>query len=94
MNDRHDVIRVREKQREVSPISQGRPPGSPGLGALGPGVTESGISEEFPLYGFRSLYGATKLASELMLLEYINAFHINGFVNRCGVIAGPWQSDR
>ena len=56
-----------------------------------PGINEKGISEEFPLYGFRSLYGATKLASELMLLEYINAFNINGFTNRCSVITGPWQ---
>src|SRR5262249_30443280 len=30
-----------------------------------PGVSAAGISERFPLYGNRSLYGATKLAAEL-----------------------------
>lgn len=56
-----------------------------------PGVTPAGISEEFPLKGARSIYGATKLASELMLEEYHEAFGLRTLVNRCGVIAGPWQ---
>jgi CDP-paratose 2-epimerase len=35
------------------------------------GVSSAGITEDFPLSGARSLYGTTKLASELMLEEYI-----------------------
>src|SRR5690606_33259517 len=56
-----------------------------------PGVSREGISEAFPLTGARSLYGATKLASELFVEEYAAAFGLRTIVNRCGVIAGPWQ---
>ena len=49
------------------------------------------IGVDFPLKGFRSMYGATKLASELLLLEYVNMYGLKGVINRCGVIAGPWQ---
>ena len=56
-----------------------------------PGVSPQGISEDFPLGGTRSIYGATKLASELLIAEYHEAFGVRTFVNRCGVIAGPWQ---
>lgn len=55
------------------------------------GVSQRGISEEFPLKGVRSLYGTTKLASELLLQEYIDAYGIRGVINRCGVLTGPWQ---
>lgn len=55
------------------------------------GVLEKGINEEFPLGKTRSLYGATKLASEFMLQEYIETYKIRGIINRCGVITGPWQ---
>jgi len=55
------------------------------------GISKKGISEEFPLDGYRSFYGATKLASELILKEYIAAKKIRGVINRCGVLAGPWQ---
>ncbi len=62
---------------------------------LGPqeirGASESGISEEFPVRGGRSLYGATKYSSEVILQEYVNSFGVNSVVNRCGVVAGPWQ---
>lgn len=56
-----------------------------------PGVTTAGINEEFPLAGPRSIYGATKLASELLVDEYREAFGLRTLINRCGVIAGPWQ---
>ena len=55
------------------------------------GFSSEGISEEFPLEGPRSLYGASKLCSELILEEYISMYGISGVINRCGVIAGPWQ---
>ena len=56
-----------------------------------PGVSEYGFSEDFPLAGIRSLYGATKLCSELMIQEYIAAYDLKGVINRCGVLTGPWQ---
>jgi|TARA_Y100000310_G_scaffold345350_1_gene464014 CDP-paratose 2-epimerase len=55
------------------------------------GVTSNGISETFSLDGPKSLYGATKLASELIIQEYIDMYGINAVINRCGVIAGPCQ---
>src|SRR3954453_16928734 len=56
-----------------------------------PGVSAAGISEDFPLDGARTLYGATKLAAELLICEYAAGFGLRAVVNRCGVIAGPWQ---
>ena len=55
------------------------------------GSSAEGIAENFILTGNRSLYGATKLASELMIAEYHALFGISTIINRCGVIAGPWQ---
>jgi CDP-paratose 2-epimerase len=55
------------------------------------GVSERGISERFPLAGARTLYGATKLAAELLITEYAAAFGLKTVVDRFGVIAGPWQ---
>jgi CDP-paratose 2-epimerase len=56
-----------------------------------PGASPEGIAEDFPLDGARSLYGMTKLAGELMVTEYADAYGIRTVINRCGVIAGPWQ---
>jgi CDP-paratose 2-epimerase len=56
-----------------------------------PGVSARGISEDFPLTGARTLYGTTKLAAELLIEEYRAAFGLRAAVDRCGVIAGPWQ---
>ncbi|MBI3392617.1 MAG: NAD-dependent epimerase/dehydratase family protein [Nitrospirae bacterium] len=56
-----------------------------------PGVSSEGIAEGFSLEGSRSLYGATKLASEIILREYVDMYGLRAVVNRCGVIAGPWQ---
>jgi CDP-paratose 2-epimerase len=56
-----------------------------------PGVGPAGISEEFPLDGARTLYGATKLAAELLIEEYRASLGVPAVIDRCGVIAGPWQ---
>jgi CDP-paratose 2-epimerase len=55
------------------------------------GAGEHGISEEFPLSGARSLYGMTKLAAELMVEEYGDAYGIRYAIDRCGLLTGPWQ---
>lgn len=59
-----------------------------------PGVSSDGISENFPIGKVRTLYGATKLASELIIHEYINNYGIRSVINRCGTIAGSWQFGR
>ncbi|MBU4198347.1 MAG: NAD-dependent epimerase/dehydratase family protein [Verrucomicrobia bacterium] len=55
------------------------------------GMTSSGITEEFSTQAPVSLYGATKLASECLALEYGSAYDLPVFVNRCGVLAGAGQ---
>jgi CDP-paratose 2-epimerase len=55
------------------------------------GVSPAGISEDFPLEGARTLYGATKLAAELLVEEYRSALGVPAVIDRFGVIAGPWQ---
>jgi CDP-paratose 2-epimerase len=55
------------------------------------GAGPAGIAEDFPLGGARTLYGATKLSAELLIEEYADAFGLRAAINRCGVIAGPWQ---
>jgi CDP-paratose 2-epimerase len=56
-----------------------------------PGVSAAGVSEEFPLGGARSLYGATKLSCEHILEEYADMYGLRYVIDRCGVITGPWQ---
>jgi CDP-paratose 2-epimerase len=55
------------------------------------GASPDGISEAFPLQGPRTVYGATKLAAELLIEEYRHTYGLRAVINRCGVIAGPWQ---
>jgi CDP-paratose 2-epimerase len=55
------------------------------------GVSTEGISEKFSAQQPISLYGATKLASEIMALEYGAAFDFPVWINRCGVLAGAGQ---
>lgn len=55
------------------------------------GVSSKGIAENFPLDGVRSLYGTTKLASELIIQEYNEFYKLPTVINRCGVLTGPWQ---
>jgi CDP-paratose 2-epimerase len=61
------------------------------LGAKIAGVSPAGIGETFPTRQPVSLYGATKLASETMALEYGHTFGFPVWVNRCGVLAGAGQ---
>ena len=55
------------------------------------GASSRGIAESFPLAGARTLYGATKFSAELLIEEYAATYGLNAVINRCGVIAGPWQ---
>ena len=58
------------------------------------GLTPAGLDEGFATTAPISLYGATKLASEALALEYGEAFGFPVFVNRCGVLAGAGQFGR
>ncbi|HVU16306.1 MAG TPA: NAD-dependent epimerase/dehydratase family protein [Candidatus Didemnitutus sp.] len=62
--------------------------------SLPAGASAAGIAEDFSTTAPISLYGATKLASEAMALEYGNAFGFPVFINRCGVLAGAGQFGR
>ena len=55
------------------------------------GASGAGVAESFPLAGARTLYGATKLASELLIEEYAVAYGVESAVVRFGVIAGAGQ---
>ncbi len=52
------------------------------------GVSAKGIDESFSTQAPISLYGATKLASEVLALEYAETYKLPVFVNRAGVLAG------
>jgi CDP-paratose 2-epimerase len=58
------------------------------------GLTEKGISELFPTTPPASLYGTSKRCSELLALEYAEAFGFPVWINRCGVLAGAGQFGR
>ena len=55
------------------------------------GVSQEGISEAFPTDSARSLYGASKLASELLVQEYAELYGLPAAITRCGVITGAGQ---
>jgi len=55
------------------------------------GASSKGLTEDFPLNGTRTLYGTTKLASELIIQEYVEMYGFRAIINRCGVITGSWQ---
>jgi CDP-paratose 2-epimerase len=63
-------------------------------GSLPTGLSAAGITEDFSTAAPVSLYGATKLASETMALEYGHAFGLPVWINRCGVLAGAGQFGR
>jgi CDP-paratose 2-epimerase len=56
-----------------------------------PGFSKLGIAEGFTLEGARSFYGTTKLAGEHLIQEYMLGYGMRALINRCGLIAGPWQ---
>ena len=55
------------------------------------GLSTEGIGSDFSTEAPVSLYGATKLASEVMALEYGAAFDFPVWITRCGVLAGAGQ---
>ena len=60
-------------------------------GLLPAGVTANGLGPDFSTQAPVSLYGSTKLAGEILALEYGEAFGFPVWINRCGVLAGAGQ---
>ncbi len=59
--------------------------------ALPAGASACGIAANFSTQAPISLYGSTKLACEIVALEYGLAFDFPVWINRCGVMAGAGQ---
>jgi len=79
----HLPVRTTGRRFEVDPA-----------GELPRALTPAGISEGFSTAAPVSLYGATKLASEQLALEYGSDFGFPVWINRCGVLAGGGQFGR
>lgn len=58
------------------------------------GITPLGVNESLGSISPISLYGSTKLASEVIALEYGETFGFPVWINRCGVLAGAGQFGR
>lgn len=59
--------------------------------SLPQGLSDEGVDESFSTEPPVSLYGSTKVASELLALEYGETFGFPVWINRCGVLAGAGQ---
>jgi CDP-paratose 2-epimerase len=59
--------------------------------AFSAGLGLAGVTESFSTTAPVSLYGATKLACEVLATEYAHRFGTPLFINRCGVLAGAGQ---
>ena len=78
----YDLLNRQEYREETTRFSPA---------AVRAGFGPAGVGLDFPMDGARSLYGATKLASEIMLQEYSRQYDLPAVITRCGVVAGPWQ---
>ena len=73
-------LRVKDQAFHIDPVA-----------LLPRGLTMNGIGLDFSTVNPVSLYGATKLVSEIMALEYGAAFDFPVWITRCGVLAGAGQ---
>lgn len=62
--------------------------------ALPTGLSACGVAESFSTAPPISLYGSSKLSSELLALEYGDSFGFPVWIDRCGVLAGAGQFGR
>ena len=49
------------------------------------------FDENNNLNGIKSLYGYSKITSEMLIEEYSYAFNLEYLIIRSGLITGPWQ---
>jgi CDP-paratose 2-epimerase len=77
---------------KVEPVAKAFRPDA--KSTLPAGISRAGVAEEFSTAAPISLYGSTKLASEVLALEYGETFRFPVWLNRCGVLAGAGQFGR
>lgn len=58
------------------------------------GISQLGLDERFSTAAPISLYGSTKLSSEIIACEYADKYKFPLWINRCGVLAGQGQFGR
>jgi len=75
-------LRLQSTNNAYTPLLSGNIPS---------GLSSNGVAESFPTTAPISIYGATKLSSEVLALEYANAFEFPIHIDRCGVLAGAGQ---
>jgi len=51
----------------------------------------SSVREDFNVENSKSIYGFTKLSSELLIKEYSYLHNIKYIINRVALVSGPWQ---
>jgi CDP-paratose 2-epimerase len=78
-------IQVESKANAFSPLENQEFP---------EGISRYGVAENFSTMAPVSLYGASKVASETLALEYGSTFGFPVWINRCGVLAGRGQFGR
>ena len=49
------------------------------------------VKENFNVENTKSIYGFTKLSSELLIKEYSYLYKIKYIINRVSLVSGPWQ---
>jgi len=49
------------------------------------------VREDFNVENSKSIYGFTKLSSELLIKEYSYLYNIKYIINRVALVSGPWQ---
>ncbi len=54
-------------------------------------VSNKSFNENSSVFGPKTIYGVTKLASEMFIEDFSYAFNMKYIINRCGVISGPLQ---
>jgi len=54
-------------------------------------ISNKSFNENSSIFGPKTIYGVTKLASEMFIEEFSYAFKMKYIINRCAVISGPLQ---
>ncbi len=84
-------LEVEVHDHAYRPVFNNQEPGTKNQEPSVPDLSPAGIAESFSTAAPVSLYGATKLTSETLALEYGDTFDFPVWINRCGVMAGAGQ---
>lgn len=78
-------IQVESRDKAFTPIADQNFPS---------GISEFGVSESYSTQPPISIYGASKITSEILAQEYGATYDFPVWINRCGVLAGSGQFGR